>query len=195
MVEVLVVSDFASPYCWLAEAALRRLGGEAPLALRYVALELFPAPAAAEPPDVYPALPLAGELGLPMRSPGRAVRTRKAHELARLAREQGREDAVREGIFAAYLRDGLDIGRIDVLVEVARAAGMDPTETRVVLDVDKFAAAVAAESEQLRRAGVVSAPLALLGSGPAAVRVEGAHPLEAWRRWVAEAVRSTQSRG
>lgn len=196
MLAAVVVSDFASPYCWLVEAALRRLRDEGLVEPRYAALELFPAPAPLEAaPAVEPARPLAGELGLELQAPTRPVRTRKAHELARLAREQGREDEVREAIFAAYFAEDRDIGRIDVLVEVARAAGMDPTEARVVLDVDRFTAAVTAESVGAREAGLVSVPVVVLGTGPARLRVDGAFPLEEWRRVVEEVVRSTQSEG
>ena len=42
-----------------------------------------------------------------------------------------------EEIFAARFRDGADIGRIDVLVATAEKIGLDPSESKAVLDVDK----------------------------------------------------------
>ena len=73
---------------------------------------------------------------------------------------------------------------MDVLVAVAVAAGLDATEAKVVLDIDSHTAAVQAESAQLRAAGIVAAPLAVLGSGPRRVRMEGAFTLEEWRQAV-----------
>src|SRR5687767_6393862 len=157
MLDAVVISDFTSPFCWLAEAALRRLEGEGLLHVDYRSLELFPAPAPLpDPPTVEAAEEAAEQLGLVMRAPSRAVRTRKAHELARHAGGQGRGDLLREALFAAYLRDDRDIGRIDVLAEVARECGLDATEARVVLDIDTHAAAVLGQSAQIRAAGIVA---------------------------------------
>lgn len=190
-VPAVVVSDFSSPFCWLAEAAMRRLRGEGLVTVGYHALELHPADAPLpEPPEVDAALTLAGELGLEMRRPSRAVRTRKAHELARLARGHGREHEVREALFAAYLRDDQDIGRIDVLVRIATEAGLDLTEVKVVLDVDTHAAVIQRESEMARQAGLDSAPIVVLGSGTERSRVDGAFALDEWREMLAGMART-----
>jgi len=184
-VPVVVVSDFGSPFCWLAEAAMRRLRDEGLASVSYHALELHPAGTPdPEPPRVEAAMPLAGELGLELRRPGRGVRTRKAHELAKLARRHGREHEVRDGLFEAYFRDDQDIGRIDVLVRIGVAAGLDLTEVKVVLDVDTHAASVQRESEMARQAGLDAVPVVVLGAGDRRIRVEGAFPLEEWRRMV-----------
>jgi predicted DsbA family dithiol-disulfide isomerase len=190
-VPAVVVSDFSSPFCWLAEAAMRRLRSEGLVSVGYHALELYPAETPLpEPHAVDAAVPLAAELGLELRRPSRAVRTRKAHELARLARAHGCEDDVRERIFAAYFSGGENIGRIDVLVRIGQAAGLDLTEVKVVLDVDTHAAAIQRESELARQAGLDSAPIVVLGSGAQRARVDGAFALEAWREMVAGMVRA-----
>lgn len=69
--------------------------------------------------------------------------TRKAHELALHAAEKERFRALHEALFRAHLVDGLDIGRVDVLVELAVREGLDRTETKAVLDVDRFSDRVA----------------------------------------------------
>jgi predicted DsbA family dithiol-disulfide isomerase len=43
---------------------------------------------------------------------------------------------------------GEDIGRVDVLVDLARALGLDATEAKAVLDVDRYAQDVAALSAE-----------------------------------------------
>jgi predicted DsbA family dithiol-disulfide isomerase len=195
-VPALIVSDFTSPFCWLAEAALRRLAAEGRVSLEYLALELFPAPGPLpEPPPVEPAAALAAELGLTLHPPAAAARSRKAHELTRLARERGCEEVVREKVFAAYFSAGQDIARIDVLVELAREAGLDRTEAKVVLDVDRHAPAVQLESAAARQAGIDAVPVVLLGRSDRPMRVEGAFSLAEWRALIEEAERTQPSQG
>lgn len=185
---VLLFSDFASPYAWLAEAVLRRLQGESVVEIRYVSVELFPAPGApGQPPALDEAAPLAHALGVELARPGHLPRTRKAHELAHFARDRGVEGAVRDAVHTALWRDGRDIGRIDVLAAIARECGLDATEARVVLDIDRYADAVAADQALAVRAGVRGVPLARLGGGDAAVWMEGAFSLDEWRRAAAQA--------
>lgn len=90
--------------------------------------------------------------------------TRKAHELRKLAESKGLGRDVHAAIFRAFFREGEDIGRVDVLVRIAMAAGMDYSETKAVLDVDKFADAVEAEGRSVRDLGVVGPPALLVGS-------------------------------
>lgn len=158
-------SDFTCPFSYVTEAALARVESE--VAVTFRALELFPAPSRLPlgGPAVDDALPLADTLGLPMRRPPVAARTRKAHELARFGAAKGMERAMRSALFAAYFADGRDIGRIDVLVEIAAALGLDASETKVVLDVDTFAAEVMSGSAEARRLGIAGVPALLLGSG------------------------------
>ena len=90
--------------------------------------------------------------------------TRKAHELCEFARERDCFDAIRRSLFRAHFDDHTDIGRIDLLVEIARQAGLDRSETRAVLDVDRYTAAVLQNRDTARRMGVADVP-ALVSSG------------------------------
>ena len=145
------------------------------------------------PPEVAAGVELAREIGIQLRRPSRAVRTRKAHELARTAAGLQHEGALRDAIFGAYLREDRDIGRIDVLVEVARETGLDHSEVRVVMDIDTHAAAVQAETTRARQSGIDALPVVFLGSGDGVIRVDGAFPLQEWRRMVDQATRSTHA--
>lgn len=84
--------------------------------------------------------------------------TRKAHELRTLAAGKGLEREVHAAIFRAFFQEGEDIGRVDVLVRLAMAAGLDYSETKAVLDVDKFTGAVEEEGRRVRDLGVPSPP-------------------------------------
>lgn len=107
--------------------------------------------------------------------------TRKAHELALEAREVGAFQGVHQGLFRAFLEDGLDVGRVDVLVEVARRVGLDATRVRVALDVDRQAR----ELDRIRAEG------AALGVGGVPTleldgrRLEGVHEQEVIQAFLA----------
>lgn len=182
-VPVVVFSDFTCPFCHVTEAALRRLEDEGLAAPRYAAFELYPAPAplpaSPSPDDVDAARPLAD--GLPLGPPPFVPRTRKAHEAAKFAAGKDAERAMREALFAAYFGEGRDIGRVDVLVELAAGLGLDVTEAHVVLDVDSFADAVAADAALARRLGIAAVPALVVGGGADAELLLGAQPVEVLR--------------
>ena len=89
--------------------------------------------------------------------------TRKAHELVLHAAESGRETPVRELIFEAYLFEVRDIGRVDVLVDLARVAGLDTSEAKAVLDVDRFEARVAELRMEASGVGITTTPTLRVG--------------------------------
>ena len=184
-VKVVVFSDFTCPFSYVTEAALRTLAGEMPLDVHYRALELHPAPAPLPletPAEWMEAVrPLAEEVGITLRPPLYASRTRKAHEAARFAAERGVGDAMRDALFRAVFAEGRDVGRIDVLVSLAAELGLDPTETRVVLDVDRHAGDVLGDAQAARRAGIHATPTLVVGEGAAARVLTGAFPLSELR--------------
>ncbi len=108
--------------------------------------------------------------------------TRKAHELVLHAAESGAGAAERLGrrIREGYLFDGADIGRVDVLVAFAVAEGLDRTETKAVLDVDRHEAEVAAIRQRALEGGVDAVPLLVFGER----RLEGFHKRPAIRTFL-----------
>lgn len=177
---VVLFSDFACPFSYVTEAALRRVAAEAEVPTEHRAFELFPSPATlpleAGTQWADALRPLAEEAGVELRRPGYQSRTGKAHEAARLAAEKGVEAEMRAALFAAYFREGLDVGRIDVLVEVGERVGLDRTELKVVLDIDRFSEEVRRDRELALRGGVSQTPTLVVGSGPAARVLVGAQP-------------------
>lgn len=123
-----------------------------------------------------------------IRIPQRLPHTRKAHELVLHAGEVGGASPVRlhSAIFRAALEEGRDIGRVDVLVELAVAAGLDRTETRAALDVDRYAG----EIERIRSAasdtGVVGVPT-LVRDGEL---LEGVRDVDTIRAFVGDTAQS-----
>jgi predicted DsbA family dithiol-disulfide isomerase len=125
---------------------------------------------------------LAGPRGITMKRPTLVPWTRKAHELALHARSKDRFDAVHAALFRAFLEEGQDIGRVDVLVGIAKEAGLDPVETKAVLDVDRRTAELDGLRGDAERLGVRGVPTLLI----AGERIEGVLPTEALRALLVE---------
>jgi predicted DsbA family dithiol-disulfide isomerase len=178
-VPVVVFSDFACPFSYVTEAALRRMEAAGEVEATHLAYELHPAPSPlpADRGEWMDALaPLAAELDLVLRAPPAPARTAKAHEAAAFAQARGVGPAMRDAIFAAYFAEGRDIARIDVLVELGAALGLDASEVKVVLDVDSLAPRIRAEQDAARRAGVQGTPTIVAGTGDEARWMVGARP-------------------
>jgi predicted DsbA family dithiol-disulfide isomerase len=195
MVRLRVYSDFVCPFSYLAGTVLTRLEAEDGITIEHMPFELFPAPLPPlDPRD--PAWleswdstirPLAGELGVAMVLPPVRPRTRKAHEAAAFAAERGRLAAMRSAIFHAHFVEGRDIGRIDVLVAIGESIGLDRTELKVTLDVDRYTDEVArAEAAAIER-GITGVPT-FVADGDERV---GLHSHEALRDWLRGADRES----
>jgi predicted DsbA family dithiol-disulfide isomerase len=169
---ITIFADFTCPACYVTEAALRRRAADHGLSIRYRAAELDPA--GDEPGRERELAPLAAALGLSLRAPAARPRTGKAHEAVKLARELGAEDAMRAAVYRAHWEDGRDIGRIDVLRDLAPDVGLDPFDVKVALDIDRFGDEVLRDREVARRLGIRRGPVLYLGTGPGARILIGA---------------------
>jgi predicted DsbA family dithiol-disulfide isomerase len=170
--------DFVDPLSYLLELELGALEASGVTAPERRAFELRPPPTPLVLVDdeaLADRWSLAGEiapeLGVDFAPPRLVPWSRKAHELHLLAAAHDLEAVVRRSIFEAYLLRGLDIGRVDVLVDLGRAAGLDRTDTKAVLDVDRHEADVATARAEAERLGVETAPLLVRES----VRLQGFH--------------------
>ena len=176
---VTVFSDFTCPFSYVTEAALRRRAAAADREILYRAFELYPRPAPLPAPAEEPGWealvrPLAEPLGLPLRAPAFRPRTTKAHEAFRFAAEQGRGPELRDALFRAYWGEGRDIGRIDVLQELAAGVGLEPTDLKIALDLDRFADHVAHDREVAAQLHIRAVPVLFVGTGPGARILVGA---------------------
>ena len=187
---MIVFTDFACPFCYLAEVGLGRLAG---VDVVYRAYELRPAPAGLESPAADPAkaqgwdmmiAPRARAAGVPMVLPRIGVRTRKAHEAARFARTKGVERAMRDALYDAYFRGGRDIGRIDVIVQLGVAIGLDAAELKVVLDIDTFTDEIVTEERSAASMGLTGVPAYIGTEGMEPALVVGLQDHDGLTAWV-----------
>ena len=159
--------DFVDPLSWLVERALAELEAARGPSVQRVGLELRPPPAALTRPTD----PLWADRWQTARQAAPGVRlepppvvpwTRKAHELHLFAEGHDAGALVRRGIFEAYFEQGIDIGRVDALADIAATGGLDRTETRAALDVDAHRDAVLEAGQRAVELGVGRLPALLV---------------------------------
>jgi 2-hydroxychromene-2-carboxylate isomerase len=135
--------DFVDPLSYVVHLAVRELEEARRMEIGRVGVELRPWPSAlvdaADP--FWVARWEAARRAAPevsFATPALVPWSTKAHELYVLATERGAGPTVLHALFEAYVLTGRDIGRIDVLIEIAAVAGLDRTETKAALDVDRW---------------------------------------------------------
>lgn len=109
------------------------------------------------------ALPPLEAMGRTLVNPSLVPWTRKAHELALHAAREGCYGQVHAALFETFHEGGADIGRIDVLVSIAASAGLDTSESKAVLDVDRYADEVREARREAEALGVRRTPTILAG--------------------------------
>jgi predicted DsbA family dithiol-disulfide isomerase len=105
----------------------------------------------------------------------RTPNTVDAHRLIRLAGQQGKQDGVIEGLFAAYFNEGRDIGDPAVLADIGASAGLDHTRIVSMLASDEGLAEVRSELQRAQDLGVSGVPTVLIDGAPlfsGAIRAE-----------------------
>ena len=172
--------DFVDPVSYLLDRELAAAETETGIEVTRAGVEISPPPHplgtlddAVWRPRWEEATHVADILGVTLHRPRLVPWSRKAHELMEHAREKHPDvlPELRRAVMEAFFRDGLDIGRVDVLVELATTHGMDRTETKAVLDVDRFGEDVARRRDDALEAGLRVVPSLSAGER----RLEGFH--------------------
>ena len=199
--DIAFVSDVACPWCAIGLAsldkALARLNGDVQTMFRLEPFELNP-DMGPEGAEVIPYLarkygrtPQQVEQGQArIRERGAAVGfsfgTRKhvwntfdAHRLLHWAGLEGRALELKRALLRAYHGEGRNPGSKDVLLELARAVGLDAARARSILDGDEFASEVRARERYWLQRGVGGVPLVVVNDAHA---IEGAETPEGYER-------------
>ena len=139
--------DVADPISFLAHLQVKSAELNTGVRVQRLPVELRPSPAELIDTD-HPfwaerwiqAEGLANELRLPLVKPSLVPWSRKAHELLCHARTSGLDQAGRliDLIFEAFLLKNKDIGRIDILLEIGQSVGLELSETKAILDIDRY---------------------------------------------------------
>lgn len=172
--------DFVDPISYLLESELRKAEAGLDVRVARVGVEINPPPyPVGAPSDSLwesrwaEAAQITDQLGRSLATPPIVPWSRKAHELMEHAGETAEQHVfeLRHALFRAYFDEGRDIGRVDVLVALADTVGLDRTEAKAVLDVDRFSDAVALRREEAVGAGLRVIPTLTSGDR----RLEGFH--------------------
>jgi predicted DsbA family dithiol-disulfide isomerase len=101
---------------------------------------------------------VADELGLPLGERKKTYNSRLAQELAKWAESEQKGGPFHEAVFRAYFVDGINIGRVDELVVLAKSVGLPGEKARSVLQLRTLREAVDSDWERSRALGITGVP-------------------------------------
>lgn len=194
-----IFSDVICPWCYIGKRRLERalaLRPDAQPAIRWRAFQLNPdMPSDGMDRQVYLRRKFGGEararqvydnirtaaegesLEFCFERIRRTPNTVKAHRLIRYATDQGVADAVVEALFAAYFREGRDIGDVAELVALAEECGLDNAAVAEWMATEDGTAEVQAETHFAYQNGIHGVPCFIVNGKYA---VSGAQEPEAF---------------
>jgi predicted DsbA family dithiol-disulfide isomerase len=125
---------------------------------------------------------MMADQGLPYGQRTYTYNSRLAQELAKWAELQPGGGDIHDALFRAYFVDGINLARVDKLVQIAGSVGLSREEAREVLESGSFAASVDNDWRRASELSVTGVPTFVMnGHG-----VVGAQPYEALERLVAQ---------
>jgi predicted DsbA family dithiol-disulfide isomerase len=174
-VSIRLYSDFACPYCFLAEIVLKQAMAGEDVQVEFMPFELRPYPTPTLRPEgafVQTAwrnsvAPLARNLGVDIRIPRLSSfpYTRLAFEGLEFSKDNGKSAEYYSRVMRGLFQESEDIGDPGVLARLASEAGLDAGEFRLALETHRYGGRV---EELLRHAyqelQITGVPAFLIGS-------------------------------
>ncbi|MBO8157713.1 MAG: DsbA family oxidoreductase [Bacillaceae bacterium] len=171
---VKIYSDYVCPYCILAEPIVKEVATKYNLNVEHMPFELRPYPTPTLKPEgeymqkdwAARVFPLAEKLGVKMVMPPFSPQpyTHLAFEGYQFAKERGKGEEYNSRMYKAFFQDSLNIGEIDVLVELANEIGLNKEEFRDALDKRKYKDKHQEALAHARKLGIHAAPTFIIGS-------------------------------
>jgi len=197
-IKVDVVSDVVCPWCYIGkrrlEKAIDRLKGDFDVVVEYHPFELNPdLPAEGVSQKEYfrakfgsdekvrqltgHVTSVAATEGLHFDFARQQVspNTLNAHRLIAFAKEAGLQHQMKEALMRGYFEEGMDLSKLDNLVEVAAAVGLDREKTTVFLKSDALTADVQSAERTNRQRGITGVPFFIVNGK---YGISGAQPAE-----------------
>ena len=196
--DIEIWSDVACPFCYVGkrnfEQALERFDGRDSVTVSWRSYQLDPTRPLDPEGDAIDllarkfggrerALELNGQMTATAAKAGLEyhldkvipTNTLDAHRLTHLAAKHGVQDAVEEGLFAAYFMHGEHIGQPETLVRIGTEAGLDADAIEAMLASDEFADEVREDIETAYGFGISGVPTFVINRRYA---ITGAQPVE-----------------
>ncbi len=187
----------------MAESPLKQATEGEDVQIEWMPFELHPAPTATRKPEdnylqtawkerIYP---MAERLGVHMKLPTVSPYpyTNLAFQGLEFAKDHGKGNEYNDAVFRAFFQQSRDIGRIDVLADIAKEVGLDLEQFRDALEQGTYRDRV---QQLLRKAyegvRVTAVPTMIIGRQ----RLEGLYPADAIRQVIeGELGRGAESSG
>jgi predicted DsbA family dithiol-disulfide isomerase len=104
--------------------------------------------------------------------------THLAHQASEYARDGGHYDSFHDRVFRAFFTDARDIGKLDVLLDLAEADGLDPDDLRTNLVEGRYNSRLTRARAEGERMGVTAIPAFVLNDK---LKIVGAQSLDFFR--------------
>ena len=101
---------------------------------------------------------MAQSRGMVLRLPPVQPRSRLAHEAAAFASDEGRFDEMNNALFRAFFEHGEDIGRPDILTQLATSAGIDGGKLATALKTKRYPQCILADETKAHELGLSGVP-------------------------------------
>ena len=188
-----VFSDYVCPWCYLGDNRVKQLKENYDVTIKLVHFPLHPeTPAEGRTlADMFGTGPeeiaqknarmqgLMQAEGLPFKDRSHTYNSRLAQEVGKWAETQPGGDAIHDKFFAAYFVDQRNIGDVEVILDIVKAAGLDVDEARKVIEERAFKDAVDADWAKSHQYGVTGVPTFVVAAPDGQLHgLVGAQPLE-----------------
>ena len=122
----------------------------------------------------------AEEVGLPMGERKYTFNSRLAQEMSKWAEAEGKGDRFHAALFRTYYADGRNIGKMEVLVDLAKTLGLFEDKAKSALESGVYREAVDSDWARCRALNVTAVPTFMMNDA----RLVGAQPYAELERFV-----------
>jgi predicted DsbA family dithiol-disulfide isomerase len=190
MINFKIFSDYICPFCYIGKGIVDQLKQEYAINDKWVSYELHPETPPAgmllserfrgyDLSSFYEQLRKRGkEVGVVFGTHTLLSNSRLALMASEYARDEGRYDSFHENIFYAYFTEGLDIGNLDVIADVAKKSGLDEKETLSAVRNDRYSSRLNETRKGASLIGLTGVPLFVIENKH---KIVGAQPIETFR--------------
>lgn len=113
------------------------------------------------------------------------VNTLNAHILLELAHDLGKQTALKMRLFSAYFTEHKDVSDSDVLINEAKAVGIDPQQARTALTDDHLRQRIKSRQLEWQKMGITAVPTVVINRSSA---VSGAQSQATFKQILLELV-------
>ena len=105
--------------------------------------------------------------------------TRNAHRIIMVARDEGRQREVVEALFSAHFTEGIDLSKLENLIDIADRAGLDREKIELLLNSNTGKLEIEMAEKELQELGITSVPLFIIDDN---IAISGAQAVAAFTK-------------